>query len=236
MRGSACSNRSECRRTAARTARTLSTGARPLSGGLSVPPHPPISTGNALGVGALPSADEPPRTVHRGWRAGGRTHISHRPDRAVVAVPTPSGGWPVHRSFEIVYHDIDVLGHLNHAAYFPFMESLRCDYYLGLLGTTDPARLDIILAEAGCRYLAPVRFGDRLIGEVAPARPIGRTSFTLLYRFRNLRDGVVCARGRTVVVCYDYATARKREIPPDRRLALERDAIDPLAEGWNPRS
>ena len=137
-----------------------------------------------------------------------------------------------HRLFSVPYHDIDVLGHLNHAAYFVYMETLRCDYYLRLLGSSDPKELDIILAEVTCRYFAPVFYGEELLGEVAPARPIGRTSFTLLYRFRRKQDGVVTARGRTVIVCYDYARATKREIPPDRRSRLEADAIDPAAEGW----
>lgn len=140
--------------------------------------------------------------------------------------------WARQRRFPIFYHHVDILNHLNHAAYFPFMETLRCDYYLPLLGSTDPASLDIILAEASCRYLAPVRYGMELLGEVAPARPIGRTSFSLLYRFRDPTGSTVYARGRTVVVCYDYANARKKEIPPERKRQLERNAVDPAPEGW----
>lgn len=144
-------------------------------------------------------------------------------------VPVP---WPVHRRFYVPYHDLDVLNHLNHAAYFPYMETLRCDYYLPLLGPLDPATLDIIIAEASCRYLAPVSHGAELIGEVAPARPLGTTSFTLLYRFTIAGSTTVAARGRTVVVCYDYARNEKKPIPADRRARLERDAVDPASEGW----
>ena len=141
--------------------------------------------------------------------------------------------WPKQRRFPVVYHDVDALRHLNHAAYFPFMETLRCDYYLPLLGSTDPHLLDIIIAEATCRYLAPVAYGQEIVGEVAPARPLGTTSFVLLYRFRDADGGpTVFARGRTVVVCYDYENARKKPIPIDRRAALERDAVDPISEGW----
>jgi acyl-CoA thioesterase FadM len=71
-----------------------------------------------------------------------------------------------------------------------------------------------------------------LVGEVAPAAPLGRTSFSLLYRFTSPDTGTVCARGRTVVVCYDYARNSKKEIPPDRRSVMERDAVDPATEGW----
>jgi acyl-CoA thioester hydrolase len=140
--------------------------------------------------------------------------------------------WPVRRRFYVPYHDLDVLNHLNHAAYFPYMETLRCDYYLPLLGSLDPTKIDIIIAEATCRYLAPVPYGSELVGEVAPAAPLGRTSFTLLYRFSLAGTDTVSARGRTIVVCYDYARGTKQEIPADRRAALERDAVDPATEGW----
>jgi acyl-CoA thioester hydrolase len=147
----------------------------------------------------------------------------------MASVPAP---WRVRRRFYVPYHDLDVLNHLNHAAYFPYMETLRCDYYLPLVGRLDPSALDIIIAEASCRYLAPVGYGAELLGEIAPARPLGTTSFSLLYRFSIVGTSTVAARGRTVVVCYDYAAGQKRPIPPDRRALMERDAVDPKSEGW----
>ena len=149
-----------------------------------------------------------------------------------MAVPPATPPWPHQRRFSIIYHDIDVLNHLNHAAYFPFMETLRCEYYLPLIGSTDPRSIDIIVAEATCRYLVPASYGQELLGEVAPARPLGRTSFTLLYRFRDPGSSTVYARGRTVIVCFDYLRGVKKEIPPDRRVRLEADSVDPASEGW----
>ena len=149
--------------------------------------------------------------------------------------PSPSPRvvpWRVQRRFYVPYHDLDILNHANHAAYFVYMETLRCDYYLPMLGPLDPAKLDIIIAEATCRYFAPVPYGSELLGEVAPAAPIGRTSFTLLYRFTIAGTSTVAARGRTVVVCYDYARNAKRPIPAERRALLERDLVDPASEGW----
>ena len=155
------------------------------------------------------------------------------PDESSPHPPSSSRtSWPVHRSFYVPYHDLDVLDHLNHAAYFRYMETLRCDYYLPLLGSTDPKLLDIIVVEATCRYLAPVAYGRELLGEVAPALPLGRTSFSLLYRFRDAGSAELVARGRTVIVCYDYARASKKEIPPDRRARMERDGVALASEGW----
>ena len=151
-----------------------------------------------------------------------------------MAEPHPDGDrpWPVRRRFYVPYHDLDVLNHLNHAAYFPYMETLRCDYYLPIVGTNDPTKLDIILAEATCRYLTPVSYGAELDGEVAPAAPIGTTSFTLLHRFTVVGKATVAARGRTVVVRYDYDRGSKLELGTRQRSRLERDAVDPRTEGW----
>jgi len=147
-------------------------------------------------------------------------------------MPEPSNpSWRVQRRFPIPYHDLDVLNHVNHAAYFVYMETLRCDYYLPLVGPLDPGSLDIIIAEASCRYLAPVAYGATLVGEVAPAKPLGTTSFTLLYRFTIDGTSTVSARGKTVVVCYDYAKGTKKPIPADRRAVMERDAVEAGSEG-----
>ncbi len=112
------------------------------------------------------------------------------------------------------------------------METLRTEYYLHLRHSTDPHDLDIIIAEARCRYLAPVAYQAELLGEVAPAHPIGRTSFSLLYRFSDERQGVVTARGLTAIVAYDYSNGSKKPIPDALRSALERDAVNPKDEGW----
>lgn len=112
------------------------------------------------------------------------------------------------------------------------METLRCEYYLGLRRSTDPRDLDIIIAEARCRYLAPVGYETELLGEIAPARPLGRTSFALLYRFTAQGSGVLTARGHTTIVTYDYAKGAKKPIPDDIRPLLERHGVDPQDEGW----
>lgn len=149
-------------------------------------------------------------------------------------MPAPAAlePWPTQRRFYIEYQYLDVLEHLNHAAYFGFMETLRCDYYLPLLDSVHPSHLDIIIAEASCRYLAPVLYGEEILGEVAVARPLGRTSFVLLYRFTRGRGKEIVARGRSVVVCFDYGKGEKKEIPANRRRSMERHTVDPSSEGW----
>lgn len=135
-------------------------------------------------------------------------------------------------TFRVTYHDLDVLNHLNHAAYFVYMETLRCRYYLQAVRSFDRQNLDIIIAEASCRYLAPAAYDTEMIGEIAPALPLGTTSFALLYRFRDQESKTIYARGKTVVVCYDYERGTKKPITPERRAVLQRDAVDASLEGW----
>gem|GEM_PF-97306 len=147
-----------------------------------------------------------------------------------ASVPPPgrfkAPAWPHARTFEVEYRHLDVLNHLNHAVYFGFMETLRCEYYMRLRGTSDPQDLDIIILEATCRYLRPVGYAETLWGEVAPARPLGHTSFTLVYRFSRAQTRETVAAGRTVVVSFDYASASKKPIPPSVREQLERDLVE----------
>jgi acyl-CoA thioester hydrolase len=157
---------------------------------------------------------------------------SRSPHTSNPSTSLPAHPWPHSRRFKVQYGELDVLNHLNHAVYFRFMETLRTEYYLGLRHSTAPHDLDVIIAEARCRYLQPVAYQTEIVGEVAPGRPIGRTSFSLLYRFSDERQRVVTARGLTVIVSYDYAKGSKKPIPDSVRLALERDAVDPKDEGW----
>ena len=149
-----------------------------------------------------------------------------------MADEPPFAPWPVQRRYPIFYHHLDVLQHLNHAAYFQFMETLRVDYYLPHYHSKNPADLDIIVAEADAKYFLPVKYGEEILGEIAPGLPLGRTSFTLLYRFRTADGSKVVARGRTVIVCYDYATGAKKEIPHALRARMEKDGVPIDSEGW----
>ena len=65
-------------------------------------------------------------------------------------------------------------------------------------------------------FLAPLRFGDEVIVEIA-ASAVGRTSVT--YRWQVLRDGVRCVEGTTTCVHVDDA-GRPSPVPAGLRAAL----------------
>lgn len=129
----------------------------------------------------------------------------------------------VHREpVQVVFADVDMMGHVNNAAYFTYFETARTNYLLKLTGARPPFRadmLDFIVARAVCEFRRALRWGERLEVRVWPSR-IGDTSFTFSYRIVDAQGGLA-AEGETVQVAFDYARGTKRSIAPALRSALE---------------
>ena len=122
---------------------------------------------------------------------------------------------------EVRFRDIDAMGHVNNAVYFSYMEQARISYMraLGLM----PERLGetwFIIAEATCRFKAPVSFGMPLVVRVRVAEMRG-SSFFMDYSIEEQGTGRVMAIGRTASVVYDYAASKSVPIPPEWRAKIE---------------
>lgn len=125
----------------------------------------------------------------------------------------------------VTYRDVDIMDHVNNAAYFTYMETARCHYYMKLRNVTKPKGLDIIVAAQSCQYLRGLVYDEVFDVHVWPSR-IGTTSFTLSYAMRT-PDGEIVARAETVIVMFDYDANAKKPIDPELRQRLETD----LAKG-----
>ena len=122
---------------------------------------------------------------------------------------------------EVRFRDIDAMGHVNNAVYFSYMEQARMSYLreLGLI----PERLDetsFIVAEANCRFKAPVPFGMPLVVRVRVAE-MRSSSFFMDYSIEEQDTGRVMAIGRTVSVVYDYAASKRVPIPSEWRAKIK---------------
>lgn len=123
--------------------------------------------------------------------------------------------YPYEITVEVVFRDLDVLGHLNHAVYFTYMETARTKYFVELLQLKEPQELPVILAEATCSYQSAAFFGERLRVGVGVSR-FGNKSFDMVYQI-VAEDGRLVATGKTVMVTYDYASGETVPIPPELR-------------------
>ena len=132
--------------------------------------------------------------------------------------------YPYEMSLEVVFRDIDAMGHVNNAVFFTYFETVRIKYLgeimerSGLMGT-ELLDLPLILVEASCTYKSPALLTEILhIG--AGISRFGTKSFDMLYRIQG-EDGRLVAYGRTVQVMYDYVTRSAFPIPEELRRYVE---------------
>ena len=104
----------------------------------------------------------------------------------------------------VQFRDIDVMGHVNHATYFQYMETARVELARSLGQVTRGFRSNFILASARCEFKKPI-IDERRITVTVWASRIGDGSWDLDYSIRG-PGRVEYAVGRTTQVAYDYKT------------------------------
>ncbi|WP_461790725.1 acyl-CoA thioesterase [Pedobacter sp.] len=118
---------------------------------------------------------------------------------------------------EMRFTDLDMMGHVNNAMYFTYMEIARTKYWQHTI-QWDWKKTGVVIGKAGINYIKPIYFGDKISIYVRTSR-IGNTSFDLEYIIVKTINGeeVICSKGKTVCVVYDYATKSPISIPERER-------------------
>ena len=140
-------------------------------------------------------------------------------------------GYQVVFEHEVLFRDLDAMGHVNNVAFLSFMEDARMQYWKVLRKDYGLKGINFILAEITCRYLSPGYLGETLLIGIR-ARDLGNKSFKFEYRMEEKVSGRLVAEGRSVQVMYDYK--RKQSLLIDEKVrngvaALERLAPTDLA-------
>ena len=111
------------------------------------------------------------------------------------------------------FRDLDALGHVNNAVFATYLEQAR----IAFLSPNGAQVEDMILARLEIDFRSPAGLGDTIEIAVTPTR-IGTKSFDLEYVVRAADR--VLAEAKTVLVAYDYATARPVELPDEWKELL----------------
>jgi acyl-CoA thioester hydrolase len=118
------------------------------------------------------------------------------------------------------FSDCDLFGHVNNAVFFTYMEEARWAYWRELTGDFSHDRLPgLILAHAECDFIRPVRPGERVDVWIGTTK-IGRTSVALDCEMLDA-GGRPVATGKTVMVAYDYTSAKPIPVPDWARARIE---------------
>jgi acyl-CoA thioester hydrolase len=104
----------------------------------------------------------------------------------------------------VQFRDIDVMGHVNNATYFQYMETGRVELARRLGQVRGGFRGGFIVASARCEFKKPIRDERRITVSVWVSR-IGDRSWDLDYSIHRPRR-VEYAVGRTTQVAYNYKT------------------------------
>lgn len=120
-------------------------------------------------------------------------------------------------SIEMRFADLDMMGHVNNAVYFTYMEIGRTKYWKHAI-KWDWKSTGVVIGQASIDYISPIFLEDKVSMYVRTSR-MGNTSFDLEYLIVKDVNGkeVVCSRGKTVCVAYDYSTKKPAQIPDKER-------------------
>src|SRR5574342_653151 len=88
--------------------------------------------------------------------------------------------------FPVRFRDVDVLGHVNNAVYFTYMETTRTEFWLHTFGGESLQELSFIVAHAECDFKIPAHFGDEIEINIRTT-DIRNSSFDWVYEMRNAK-------------------------------------------------
>lgn len=129
-------------------------------------------------------------------------------------------------SILVRFADCDMLGHVNHAKMFTYMEEARGHYLTDILkmeftpSKTSPD-VSAILAEASCAYKSPAKFEETLTIQTRILE-LGRSSFVMDYRIIEQKTSRLVATGKTTGVFFDYKNQKSVSIPVEIREKIEK--------------
>jgi acyl-CoA thioester hydrolase len=128
-----------------------------------------------------------------------------------------------HRTtLQVRFRDIDAFKHVNNAVFFSYVEQARIRYLLDVLEPDRPFdRLPLILARVELDYRSPITFGEEVVVETRVDR-IGRSSIAMSHRMTAVPEGRLAGDVHTVLVTYDYQSARPVPVPDEWREKIGR--------------
>ncbi len=140
----------------------------------------------------------------------------------MTAPPAPPEGFRHRTTIAVRFRDVDLMGHVNNAVYFTYLEQARLDYFRDLAARNPDVERPpgMIVASARIDFRAPV-FLDDTVDVWLRSAEVGRTSLRMLYEVWSRGQGKLAAAGETMQVLYDYAAKAAVPIGDAQRAALE---------------
>lgn len=114
--------------------------------------------------------------------------------------------------FRVPYCDVDMLQHVNHAAYVVWAETIRGIYFDEVLKEPINGTNGMILARLQFDYEQPLDYREEVAVACRIAR-IGRKSFDFFYEVWSESRQLRAAHGFSTMVAYDYKAQSSVAVP-----------------------
>jgi len=123
---------------------------------------------------------------------------------------------------EVPFHDVDAMGLVWHGHYYKYLELARTALFRarGLdIGSLIGRRFRFVMIESGCRYTAPLHYGDRV--QVSAWLRDLKHRIYIQYEAINLTSGKRVARAHTVLASTDRSGRMLLQTPDEIIKSLD---------------
>ena len=120
----------------------------------------------------------------------------------------------------IRWGDMDMMGHVNNAMYFRYMETVRVEWLRHIGAAPDPRGQGPVIVNAFCSFIRQLEHPGEVLARHYVAQP-GRSSFdTFITLERTDQPGVIHAEGGATTVWVDFPSGRSAPMPDWLRDAV----------------
>lgn len=116
------------------------------------------------------------------------------------------------------FNDTDALGHINNASIVTWFEQARKPIFEIFVPTLSPKDWNLILARIEVDYLGQGYY-EKEVTLKTYFEKIGNSSMVIINE--AFQEGEMIAKGKAIMVHFDYATNKSKPIPDDIREKLE---------------
>jgi len=121
--------------------------------------------------------------------------------------------------FRVPFHDMDMLNHVNHAAYIVWAETIRCFYFDDVLRQSVAGSKGAILAHLEFDYKQPLDYREEVAIGCRISR-MGRKSFDMIYEIWSETRQLLAASGRSTLVAFNNESKSSMEISAEWRETI----------------
>ena len=116
-------------------------------------------------------------------------------------------------SLPIRWGDMDAMGHVNNAAYFRYLETIRIDWMTSIGAAPNPQGEGVLIVNAFCNFYRQLEYPGDVLLKMYASDP-GRSSFESWATIERVDDpGVIYASGGATTVWVDFPKQKSAPLP-----------------------